>query len=78
MINERKLKGKMALAGITQRDLAIKLKKAENTISAKLNGKSKLYLDEIDAMYDILNITTAQEKAEIFLNEASPDWDASA
>ena len=71
MINERKLKSKMALMGITQKDLAAKMKKAENTISAKLSGKSRLYLDEIDDLCVILEISSTSEKAEIFLNCSS-------
>ena len=71
MVDERKLRSKMALAGITQRDLAERMKKAENTISAKINGKSRLYLDEIDEMCTILNIHSTAEKADIFLGNSS-------
>lgn len=71
MVNSRLLRSKMALAGITQRELAAKMKKAENTISAKINGKSRLYLDEIDEICEALDISSDAEKAEIFLNKMS-------
>ena len=71
MVDERKLKSRMALAGITQRGLAERLNRSENTVSAKVNGKSRLYLDEIDEICSILGIDSAAEKAEIFLSNSS-------
>jgi len=71
MLHKRKLRSKMELAGVTQKELAEALSVSENTISAKLNGKSRLYLDEIEKLCSFLGITSDFEKAEIFLSRTS-------
>ena len=76
VIDERKLKSKMVLAGITQQDLAKLMNKSANTISAKIKGVSRLYLDEIDEMCNVLGIYSVEEKADIFLSNATHFRDA--
>ena len=66
MIDKRKFKSKLALAGLTQKALAAKMGVCENTITDKINGKSRLYLDEVDRMSRILGIDDPLEMIEIF------------
>lgn len=70
-MNQRKLLGKMAEAGCTQKMIAAELGKSENAISNKFNGKSSFTTDEILRICDLLRITDDREKAQIFLSKPS-------
>ena len=63
----RKLRGKMAEAGFTQRSLAAAIGISENSLGAKIKGKRSFKTDEIEEICKILGITDCVEKAEIFL-----------
>ena len=72
MVNVNKLKSRMVLAGHTQKTLVSELCKkgfqmSENTFSAKMTGKSQFYVEDAQAICEILGIETSEEKAEIFL-----------
>lgn len=72
MVDVNKLKSRMILAGYTQKTLVAKLRDngfpmTENTFSAKMNGKSQFYVEDALAICDILGITKAEDKADIFL-----------
>lgn len=72
MVNVNKLKARMILAGHTQRTLVAELRDkgfpmTENTLSAKMNGKSQFYVEDALAICEILGIDRAEDKAEIFL-----------
>lgn len=72
MIDKNKLKGRMALMGYTQKSLAAEMnlrniKITENTLSSKINGKSKFNCDDAGVICDILKVVNAADKAEIFL-----------
>ena len=70
-MDQRKLLGRMAEAGYTQKMLAADLGKSENSISNKINGKSSFTTDEILRICDLLRITDDREKVQIFLTKPS-------
>lgn len=72
MVDTKLLHSKMVLNGYTQRSLAAKMtergfRMTENTLSAKMKGRSKFDCEDADAICDILGITDAVSKAQIFL-----------
>lgn len=75
MINSNALRGKIAAAGLTQRELGKLIGVSENTMSAKVNGKSKIWVSEAELLCDILGITDPTEKAQIFFNVPSQNRD---
>lgn len=68
MLDSNKLKGKIAEAGLTQRELAKKAGMSENSLYNKINGRRDFGAREIVAICEILNITDNEQKALIFLN----------
>lgn len=71
MINKNMLRGKIAAAGLTQKELSLRIGMSENTLSAKISGASRFYVDEIERICTELGIVDPSEKAEIFLNRMS-------
>lgn len=71
MLNTRKLRGVMAEAGVTQRDIAKALGKSENTVSNRIKGISPFDVSEVLIICDLLGITDNSLKAEIFLHKTS-------
>ena len=72
MVNVTKLKARMVLTGHTQKTLVVELCKkgfpmTENTLSAKMNGRSQFYVEDALAICDILGIESPADKADIFL-----------
>lgn len=72
MVDVNKLKSQMVLKGYNQRSLAVEMtnrgvKTSENTLSAKMNGKSQFDCDDADVICDILELTVPEDKASIFL-----------
>ena len=72
MVDVNKLKSRMVLAGHTQRTLVNELRPkgfpmTENTLSAKMNGKSQFYVEDALAICEILGIDNPKDKADIFL-----------
>ena len=59
MINERKIKGRMAEMGITQKDIAAPecWNCALPTVSQKLSGARPIFLDEANALAKLLKFT---------------------
>ena len=66
-MNVRKLKGKMAEEGISQRKLAEVTGSNKNSIWRVINGKRDFSLKEAEAICSALNITDSEEKISIFL-----------
>jgi DNA-binding XRE family transcriptional regulator len=62
MVNKNLLKGKMAEAGMNQKQLAQAIGMAEKTLSIKINT-GKFGLDEADKIISVLHI---QEPSPIF------------
>lgn len=71
MINTKKLKATMVEKGYTQELLAKEIGMSKNTLNAKINGKSKMYVDEAYAICEALRITSDDLKVSIFLPESS-------
>lgn len=72
MVDVTKLKARMVLKGYNQETLvaackARGYKTSVNTMSAKLNTRSRWTCDDADMLCDVLEICDPAEKAEIFL-----------
>lgn len=72
MVDVNKLKSRMILAGHTQKTLVAELRAkgftmTENTFSAKMTGKSQFYVEDAQAICEILGIDKSEDKADIFL-----------
>lgn len=65
--NLSKLKGKLVEKGKTYQDGAETIGVSTNTFSDKINGKRKFYVDEVNKLSDLLELTN-EEKIDIFLN----------
>ena len=72
MVDVNKLKSRMVLAGHTQKTLVAELRTrgvlmTENTLSAKMNGRSQFYVEDAQAICEILGIDKSEDRADIFL-----------
>ena len=67
MIDKRKLRARMIGAGFTQKALAAAVGISENTMCAKINGRSQFTVQEAEKVCRLLGIRTAGEKCQIFL-----------
>ncbi len=72
MVDINKLRSRMVLMGYTQKTLAAEMtargvKTSENTLSAKMNGKSQFDCDDADVICDVLKVELPADKADIFL-----------
>ena len=75
MLNADKLRGYIASAGMTQKELADKIGMSENNFSSKMKGKSNFYTSQAIEICKILNITDDSEKVAIFLPGVSQKQD---
>ena len=66
-MNRRKLKGKMAEAEKSQKELAKLLGISLNAFNNKVNGKSEFNTSEVTRLCAILDNISDAEKIEIFL-----------
>lgn len=71
MLNVGKLRGAMAEAQITQRDIAVALGKSENTITDRFKGRKAFDVNEAEKICKLIGITDNGKKAEIFLANSS-------
>ena len=67
MVDTKKLKGLIVLAGKTQKEVAKEVAMSTNTLSNKINGTREFTVGEVIRICDILHITDNAEKARIFL-----------
>ena len=72
MVDINLLRSIMVLKNYTQKTLAAEMtargvKTSENTLSAKMTGRSKFDCDDADVICDILEVELPSEKAAIFL-----------
>ena len=74
-MNSNLLKSKIIAAGMTQKELAARMGISKNTVTAKISGKSRLRVDEVDLMCAILDIHDFAERANIFLHASSQKRD---
>lgn len=71
MVDRNLLRGAIARAGMTQEKLSVAIGISQNTLSAKILGRSYFDTDEIDRICNVLSITDNTEKANIFLAQPS-------
>lgn len=76
-MNTNKLKAAIVGAGYTQSELAQKIGISKNTLSDKVNGKKRMFLDEALKLCTLLDIQSDYEKVQIFLPSASQNGDES-
>lgn len=74
-MNKNLLRAKIVSAGYTQNKLAKEIGISQNTLSAKINGKSPFDILEIDKICAALKILSGKEKADIFLSDSSQNRD---
>ena len=72
MVDFKRLKSYIVLAGYTQRKLVKEMCSrgvtiSENTLSAKMTGQSQFYADEAVVICEILGIDKPEDRAAIFL-----------
>ena len=67
----QKLRAQMALANITQSDLAKACGISENTLTNKVSGRTEFKVSEIIKICEVLKIHDAALKDDIFLSKAS-------
>ena len=65
-MNVAKLKGKLRECGISYANAADNLDLSRASFNNKINGRSKFYIDEIEKLGHVLNLSDA-EKIDIFL-----------
>lgn len=78
MLNKNELLGEMARAGLTQRELALRIGMSKNTLNSRINGKSFFDTEEIDKICAVLNIEDGRQKSKIFLFKTSQNRDEKA
>ena len=66
MVNADKLKGKLTEKRKTYDECSKAIGVTKNTFNAKINGTSKFYIEEVNALSNFLGLTEA-EKVDIFL-----------
>lgn len=70
-VNVGKFKEKLYNSGISQKELAKMIGISENNLSLKVNGKTRLFTDEVIKMCEILGIEDDEERSKIFLRKTS-------
>lgn len=75
MLDKNLLRGAIAAAGLTQKQLANSIGISANTFSLKINGIRYFDTLEIDKICDVLGISDCGEKVKIFLSEPSQNRD---
>ena len=75
MINTKILKGKIVMAGFTQKRLSKLLGIDAKAFSQKINNKSVFNTKEIDLLCQLLSIQDNQERIYIFLSRSSQKRD---
>lgn len=68
IVDLKKLKAAMFLAGFTQVSLAVELGISKNALSLKMTGQRPFTLSEASKLCKLLHIEDNNEKAAIFLN----------
>lgn len=66
MVNTRKIKGRLAELGLTQRDVADALELAQPTICQKINNTRPMNLEEAEKLLELLHIKTDQISTYFF------------
>lgn len=75
MLNRNLLRAAIAASGYTQEKLAESIGISPNTFSSRMVGSSFFNTEEIDKICEVLNITSNEQKADIFLALPSQMWE---
>lgn len=67
MLNKNLLRAAIVANGYTQEKLAESIGISPNTLSSRIVGSSCFNTDEIDKICSVLNISSNEQKAQIFL-----------
>lgn len=76
MLNRNLLRAAIVASGYTQEKLAETIGISSNTLSSRMVGTSFFNTEEIDKICNVLNITSNEQKADIFLASISQMWEA--
>lgn len=71
MINTRKIKGRMAERGLTQKDVAKALQIAQPTANQKINNVRSMDLDEAEKLAELLEISAVEFPTYFFAKEVA-------
>lgn len=66
MVNTHKIKTRMFELQVTRDEIAKKMSLDPATLSAKINNKRRIYIDEVKMLCDILELNTSQDLTEYF------------
>ncbi len=72
MVDRLKLRSALAAKDVSQRKLAQELQIAQNTLSAKMHGKSAFTTDEVLKICSYLEIVDPEEMRSIFFSPIVP------
>ncbi len=78
VLDKNLLRGAIASAGLTQKQLANAIGISENTFSMKINGIRYFDTLEIDKICHTLGINDCNQKVKIFLSDSSQNRDDSS
>ena len=67
MINTRVVKSRMTLLGLTQPEVAKAMGINTATFNKKVNGTSRIYLDEYFKLCEILKLDTDEERKTLIM-----------
>ena len=65
MIDTRKVRARMLMLGLTQRDVANDMEINVATFNQKINNKRRIYIDEYLKLCKILKLNTTEEREEL-------------
>lgn len=71
MINTKKIKGRMAELGLTQKDISIALNLSQSTVSQKINNIRTMNLDEAECLAKILSLSSDDIETYFFYTEVA-------
>ena len=67
MLDKNRFRAAIALAGLTQNELAAKMGISKNTLSNKVTGRNHITLKDVECICNILGVDDEGERAKIFM-----------
>ena len=71
MVNINRLSGKIRENGLTQKKIAETLRMSEQSLSRKMRGKARFYIDEVEHIAKMLSMTKDELLDIFFYNESA-------
>lgn len=71
MINTKKIKGRMAELGLTQKDISTALNLSQSTVSQKINNIRIMNLDEAECLAKLLLLSSEDIETYFFYTEVA-------